>query len=704
MEIKKQKFEMEIGGRQLSLEVSDMAKQASAAVLGKYGDTAVLATAVMNNRDKEVNYLPLLVDYEEKFYAAGKIIGSRFIRREGRASDEAVLSGRLVDRTIRPFFDQRIRREIQVVVTILAFDEDNDPDFVALLAASTALGISDIPWNGPVAGVKISSFEETPEKFEINPLISRLKRGNAKFEAFLSGPYDKINMLEISGNEVEEKILKSAFQESQTAINKLILWQKEIIAKIGQTKIQLKLTELDVELEKKVKEFLTDKLETAIYQSSKTERPSRLGKLKNELMEHLNETAADKKMKEMADMIFENEIDRLTHKNILESGKRPDGRKLDEVRHLAGEIKLFERTHGSAFFSRGDTQSLSITTLAPPGSEQLVETMETTGKRRFMHHYNFPAYSVGEIGSFRGPGRREIGHGALAEKALKSIIPSKEEFPYTIRVVSETLSSNGSSSMASACAASMSLMDAGVPIKKPVAGIAMGLMYESENKYKIITDIQGPEDHHGDMDLKIAGTEKGVTAAQMDTKIEGINEKIFFETLEQAKKARLEILDFIKTVIAKPREQLSPYAPTILTLNIDPQRIGEVIGPGGKIINGIIAATGGQTTIDIEEDGHVFVANINSEMAKAAMEQIKSIIKTYKIGEIIEGKVLKILDFGAIVDLGGGRDGMIHVSELKEGFVKTVEEVVKTGDWVRAKIIRADPDGRIGLSLKRLND
>lgn len=696
MPLNKKQFSMEVAGRALTLEVSDLAKQANAAVLGRYGETAVLATVVMTEKDKNGNYLPLLVDYEEKFYAAGKIIGSRYVRREGRPSEEAILSGRLVDRTIRPLFDQRIRREIQVVVTILAFDGENDPDFVALNAASTALAISDIPWNGPVSGMKIASVNGT---LEINPAISKLKNEQPKFEAFFAGPKNRINMIELAGNEAEEPLVLSGFETVQKEINRLIDWQNEIAAKIGKPKTRLELTEPDAELQKKVKDFLADKLEKAVYRQSKTEYQSQIGDLLHAMTASLNEEDS----KTDAEHIFEEELDRLVHKNILEKELRPDSRRIDEVRQLNGEVSLLGRTHGSALFSRGDTQSLSITTIAPPGAEQLVETMETTGKRRFLHHYNFPAYSVGEIGSFRGPGRREIGHGALAEKALKAIIPPFDIFPYTIRVVSETLSSNGSSSMASACAASLSMMDAGVPIKKPVGGIAMGLMYELDDKYKIVTDIQGPEDHHGDMDLKVAGTDAGVTAIQMDVKIPGITAKIFSDALAQAKKARLEIIGFIKTVLAEPRPQISKYAPIVLTIKIDPERIGEVIGPGGKVINGIIAATGGETTIDIEEDGKIFISGPTKELAEAALERVKSIVKTYKLGEMVDGKVVKILDFGAIVEFGN-RDGMIHISELKDGYVKTVDEVLKMGQIVQAKIIRLDPDGRIGLSLKGIKN
>lgn len=693
--LKGQKFSIDVNGKPLTLEVSELAKQANAAVLGQYGETVVLATVVMTPKDKDANFFPLVVDYEERFYAAGKIIGSRFVRREGRPSEEAILSARLIDRTIRPLFDHRIRRGVQLVITILSFDEENDPDFVAMMAGSLALAISDIPWNGPVAGIKLASFNN---EVEINPLLSKTKEGG-DFEAFVAGPYNHINMVELGGNQIKESLAEKTFEIAQKEINRLIEWQKDIVKKIGKPKTNLGIADIKPEVKTKAEEFLGNKLEKIIYQPSKTERQSQLEELNEKLVEFINQTETDEKVLASVAEFFESEVDRLVHKNIIEAEKRPDGRKLDEIRPLTAEAGLFERTHGSALFVRGDTQALSLTTLAPPGSELLIETMETSGKKHFMHHYNFPAYSVGETGPYRGPGRREIGHGALAGKALKAVVPSLDEFPYTIRVVSETLSSNGSSSMASTCAGSLSLMDAGVPIKKPVGGIAMGLMSESDEKYKILTDIQGPEDHYGDMDFKIAGTDEGITAMQLDVKVNGLTLKIIRETMEQAKKARLQILEVMKKVISQPKESLSKYAPAILTFQIDPERIGEVIGPGGKVINGIIASTGGKTTIDIEENGKIFVSGPTKELAEAALNQIKSIVKTYTIGEIVEGKVVRIMDFGAIVEFDN-RDGMVHVSELKNGFVKKVEDVVKLGDKVKAKIIRLDPDGRIGLSLK----
>ena len=708
--LNKKTYSIEIAGKTLVIETSQLAEQANAAVIAKYGETVVLATAVMGRKETELDYMPLKVDYEERFYAAGKIIGSRFIRREGRASEEAVLAGRLIDRTIRPLFDNRMRRDIQVVATVLQIDEQNDPEFVSLIAASSALIISDIPWNGPVAGVRIV---QDARGFKINPDNSYVAENAPIFDAFVSGSEDRINMIELGGLDAQEKEVVAGFKLAQQEINKLIAFQEKIRKEIGKPKTEVLLAEPDPELKTAVASFIADKLEAAVYRPNKMEQHSAIAELKNDLFAHLKETfdAQEKTFSgKVADYLFEEAINDLVHKNILESGKRPDGRKTDELRPLSGEVGLFSRTHGSALFMRGNTQALAITTLAPPGAEQLIETMETNGKRRFLLHYNFPPYSVGEIGNFRGPGRREIGHGNLARKSLERLIPDKMEFPYTIRVVSEIMSSNGSSSMATVCASALSMMDAGVPIKKPAAGIAMGLMMEEGKKdkgqgtsikYKVLTDIQGPEDHHGDMDLKVAGTEDGVTGMQMDVKVDGLTIEILEKAFEQARKARLEILKVVKSTLPAPREKLSPFVPTIRQLKIGVEKIGALIGPGGKVINGLIEKYN-LAGIDVDEDGGVFVSGSDLDKVEMAVTEIKSITREFKVGEIVEGKIIKTLDFGAIVDLGGGKDGMIHVSELKQGFVKTVNEVVKVGDFVRAKIIRADEDGKIGLSLKQM--
>ena len=713
----KKQYKINVGNKELVLEISGMAERANAAVLAKYGETVVLVTVVMDNYDSGSNYMPLKVDYEEKFYAAGKIIGSRFIRREGRPSEEAILTGRLVDRTIRPLFDNRIRRNIQVVATVLSFDEENDPDFVGLMGASVALHISDVPWAGPVGAVRVAKIGE---KFVVNPDNSNMKGENFEFDAFVAGAKGNINMIELGGGEAKETDALKAFEAAQEEIDKLTEFQEKIRKEVGKNKEEIQLPEPNPKLKAEIEKFLSDKLPKVVYESDNLpDHYSELNNLKDKTFDYIKEVFGDSSTPSVSsgqagsgqlsaedlkatDFLFEESISDLVHKGVLESNKRPDGRALDAVRNLEAEVKLFERTHGSAYFERGNTHALAITTLGPPGAAQLIETMETTGKRRFMLHYNFPPYSVGETGTFRGPGRRDIGHGALAEKAIKPMIPGKEEFPYAIRVVSEILSSNGSSSMATVCASMLSLMDAGVPLKKPVAGIAMGLMIDKKGNYKVLTDIQGPEDHHGDMDLKVAGTRDGVTAIQMDVKVSGVSLEILEKALEQARGARLRILDFTDKILAKPREELSRYAPSIAQLTINPEKIGMVIGPGGKMINGLIEKYG-LAGIDIEDDGSVAVSGTDHAQVQAAVEEIRGMTKEYKIGDIIEGKVIKILDFGAIVDLGGGQDGMIHVSELKDGFVKTVTDVVKQGDFVRAKVIKVD-NGHIGLSLKKIKE
>ena len=692
------------------IETSALAEQANAAVIAKYGETVVLATAVMGRKDVELDYLPLKVDYEEKFYAAGKILGSRYVRREGRSSEEAILAGRLVDRTIRPLFNDKMRRDIQVVVTVLQIDEQNDPEFVGLLGVSTALLISDIPWNGPVAGVRVAQMT-ADKQFVINPDNSAVAEPNLPiFDAFVSGSKDRINMIELGGLDAQESDVVAGFKLAQNDINKLIAFQESIQKEIGKPKAEVAVAEPDADIKAEVQAFLADKLEDAIYKPTKVEHTTAVGALNHALNLHIKEKFGAVKEKinwKGVESLFEEMVNDVVHKNVLEKDRRPDGRKLDEVRALDAEVGLFSRTHGSALFIRGNTQALAVTTLAAPGAEQLIESMETNAKRRFMLHYNFPPFSVGEVGNFRGPGRREIGHGNLARKSLERLIPGKEEFPYTIRVVSEIMSSNGSSSQATICASSLSLMDAGVPLKKPAAGIAMGLMMAFNadgsadvNNYKVLTDIQGPEDHHGDMDLKVAGTNDGVTGMQMDVKVDGLTIELLEAAFAQARAARLHILKTVVATLPAPRAAISPFVPKIRQFKIDPSKIGTVIGPGGKMINGLIEKYG-LAGIDIEEDGGVFVSGMDLEKVEAAVAEIVGMTKEYKVGEIVEGPIVKILEFGAIVDLGGGADGMIHVSELKQGFVKNVEDVVKLGDFVRAKVIKAE-NGKIGLSLKQM--
>ncbi len=697
MQLPKQEFTLDVAGKPFTLTVSNMANQANASAIGTYGDTSVLVTAVMGDQDRPIDFFPLSVDFEHRFYAAGKILGSRFMRREGRPSDEAVLSGRLIDRAIRPLFNHDLRRDVQIVITVLSFDGENDPDFVAFLTASSVLMMSDIPWNGPIGGVLMAKMKSG--EFVLNPENTTIAdKTQLVYEAFIGATEDRINMIELAGNEASEEDVAEGFAKAHDEIKKMCAFQKELQAKIGKKKLEGVFVPRDEELAKRVHTFLEGKLEAGVYGTDKTELKRKMHGIKTDLHEHLKEAGYEDLSK--VEAILEAAIDDLMHKNILEQGKRPDGRAMDEIRPLYGEVGLFKRLHGTGLFMRGATQALAITTLGAPGDEQIVETMETDMKKRFMLHYNFPPYSTGEVKRMGGVGRREIGHGNLAEKAIKWMLPTQEEFPYVIRVVSEVLASNGSSSMATTCATTLSLMDAGVPMKKPVGGIAMGLVMDHSGNYKVLTDIQGPEDHYGDMDCKVAGTTDGITAMQMDVKIEGITVQILKDTLAQAKKARLQILDVMKGAIAEPRKQLSPYAPSIISMKIDPEKIGTVIGSGGKVINGIIADTG-VITINIEDDGMVSIAAIGYEKAEAAKRIIENLLKEYEIGEVIHGKIIKLLDFGAVVDLGGGKDGMVHISEFKHGFVDKIGDVAKIGDEVTAKVIRSE-QGKIALSVKAL--
>ncbi|MBU4348377.1 polyribonucleotide nucleotidyltransferase [Patescibacteria group bacterium] len=703
MEINKKVFSTEFAGRPLSFETSKIGEQADAAIIGKYGETIVLATVVMGKEDKKgMDYFPLMVNYEEKFYAIGKILGSRFMRREGKSSDKAVLSGRIVDRTIRPLFNSAMRRQVQVVITTLQIDGSNDPEFISLMTASVALAVSRIPWNGPVAGVKIAKIKGSNDII-INPTISELnnEENNLDFDAFIAGTKDKINMVELGGDEAGEKDILGGFDLAQKQIIELIKFEEEIIKELSIPKEEVYLAIPEKDIEEKINNFLGDKLETAFYNPDKEKSSEMLSEIKDGMKKMLIEGGAEEKDMIAADVFLELKLDGILHSKILQEEKRPDNRKLDEVRDLYAEAGILSRVHGSALFVRGGTQSLALTTIAPPGAEQLLDTVDFSGKKRFILHYNFPPYSVGEIGPFRGPGRRDIGHGSLAEKALKPLIPSKENFPYTIRVVSEILSSNGSSSMATVCAGGLSLMDAGVPIKRTPAGIAMGLIADDKsNDYKILTDIQGPEDHYGDMDFKVAGTEEGITAIQMDVKIQGVDLEIIEKVLIKGKEARLHILKTIQGALAEPRKEVSKFAPVVFVIDINPEKIGEVIGPGGKVINGIIASTGA-TSIDIDQSGKVYVSGSSKEIAEAALKQVELIVNDLEVGQIVEGNIIKILDFGAILEIGPGKDGMIHVSELKDGFVKKVEDVVKLGDFVRAKVIRSE-NGKVSLSLKAI--
>jgi len=685
-------FQTELNGKKLKVEIGQLARQADGAVLVTLGETAVLATCVISKEPKNVNYLPLTVDYQEKFYAAGKIRKTRFTKREFRSSDEAILTARLIDRTIRPLFDSKIRNEIQIIVTPLSFDQENDPDVPALIGASLAISLSPIPWDGPIAGLRLGYLEN---KFLINPNYSERETG--EIDLFVAGPEKRINMLEGQSKEIKEEIFIQAIEFILPHLQKLIDFQKKIIEEYQPSKIVPASPSTDSVLEKRIKDFLSDKLTEIIYHPDKNIRRTGLNQIKEELHQYLQDNNQEELIPQ-ADLILEKEIDDLIHKNILEREKRPDGRKLDEIRPLSCQVGLLPRVHGSGLFQRGDTQVLSTVTLGAPGEEQIIETMETDTTKRFFHHYYFPPYCVGETGPLRGPNRREIGHGALVEKAIQPLLPPQEKFPYTIRVVSEVLSSNGSSSMASVCASSLALFDAGVPIKNSVSGIAMGLIYQNDENYKILTDIQGPEDHHGDMDFKIAGTKNGLTACQMDVKIKGITLDIIKNTLKQARKAHFQLFEEMNKTIPAPRENLSPYAPRILTIQVNPDKIRNIIGPQGKTINEIIDQTG--VKIDIEENGLVYVTSEDKESAQKALEWIKNLTREIKVGEIFKGRVTRIADFGAFVEILPGHEGLVHISELAPRRIKKVEEVVKVGDIIPVKVKSIDEMGRISLSLK----
>ena len=696
--MKNKTFETDLGGQKIKVEINALAEQANGAVLVTYGETVVLATAVIKEKPGEgKNYFPLMVDYEEKHYAAGRIIGSRYMKREARPTEEATLVARLIDRTLRPLFDKSIRNDVQVIATVLSLDDKNDPDIPAMLGASLAILTSNIPWNGPIAGVRVGHVDG---ELTINPTFEEREQNG--LDIVVAGTQSRINMMEGACDQVPEKEVLSAIEFAFPHVKSLISFQNKIVEETKPEKLDLSTKENNADLKKEVMSTLGDRLEKALFVDSlKHERMDHLNDLRDELVAAIEKKYPEEPEygKEAADL-YEELIDKMVHQKAIEEDKRIDGRKMDEVRGLEAHVGLLPRTHGSGLFKRGQTTALSVLTLGAPSDAQTIEGMEVVGKKRFMHHYNFPPYSVGEVGFMRGPGRRDIGHGALAERSLKPIIPSSDDFPYTIRMVSEILSSNGSSSMASVCGSTLALMDGGVPIKSPAAGIAMGLLMKDEKTYKVLTDIQGPEDHHGDMDLKIAGTKTGVTGIQMDVKVEGVTMQILKDTFAQARKARMEILEAITKTIGKPREQLSKFAPRILTIQINPEKIREVIGSGGKVINEIIAETGAQ--IDIEDDGSIFITAESDDSAKNAVNWIKNIVREFKIGEIVEGKVVRITDFGAFVELSPSKDGMVHISELAPRRIEKVEDVLKMGDTRKFKVVKIDDQGKIGLSLKAL--
>ena len=706
-----QKFSCEWGGKTLTIEVGRLTNQASGACTVQYGDTVVLATAVMSSNTREgIDFFPLMVEFEEKLYAAGMIKGSRFIKREGRASDEAVLSGRMIDRSIRPLFNDEMRNDVQVVVTILSFDGENDPDIPGLIAASCALNISDIPWAGPIGGIRIGQING---EWVVNP--SYEARQKSVLDLVVAGTAEKILMIEAGANEVSESAVLEGIAFGQKHLREVLDLIKKTTAALGREKISLK-QDLDSDPEttdaeendalKIAREFLADNIDKHFFDKPlvvKSQRASAFKAVAEALDSHFQEKNIGKDKRKVVFQQFKYLVEEFITEKIIKEKRRIDGRSLTEIRPLASEVSLLPRTHGSALFARGETQILSTVTLGSPGSVQTLEGVEGVSKKRYMHHYNFPPYSVGEVGQMRGPGRREIGHGALAEKALLPVLPSPDLFPYTIRVVSEVMGSNGSSSMGSTCGSSLALMDAGVPITKHVAGIAIGLaskFNQGSEEFEILTDLQDLEDGKGGMDFKITGTEDGITAIQLDTKTPGLPLDLIEETLKRAKTARLEVLEVMKKAIPTPRAELSPYAPRIVSFKIEVDKIREVIGPGGKVINGIIDATG--VEINIEQDGTVAITAVNREALEKAEKMVRDIVKEVEAGEVYEGKVTRLMDFGAFVEILPGKEGLVHISEMAWGRTEKVEDAVNIGDTVKVKVKEIDDMGRINLSMKAL--
>lgn len=693
----KQVFSTTLGGRRLTVEIGELAKQANGAVLVRYGDTVVLTAAVASKKATSGDFFPLTVNYVEKMYAVGKVPGG-FIKREGRPSETATLTSRLIDRPIRPMFPEGVRNEIQITNTVLSVDQDCTPEMAAMLGSSLALAVSDIPFDGPIAGVNVGRVNG---ELIINPTVAQDEESD--IELTVAGTATAINMVESSAKEVSEAEMLEALLFGHEAIKKLVAFQNEVVAACGKEKFELTVATPNEEIVATVKERYQDIMVAAIQTEEKKAREAAVEAVMEAAQEFFNDElgdAADKEelLKDVNTALHDLEKDEV-RRLITKERVRPDGRKIDEIRPLSSSVGLLPRTHGSGLFTRGQTQALSVATLAPLGEHQVIDGLGAEDMKRFIHHYNFPNFSVGETGRTGSPGRREIGHGALGERALKEVIPSVEDFPYMIRVVSEVLESNGSSSQASICAGTLALMDAGVPIKAPVAGIAMGLVMEGED-YTVLTDIQGLEDHLGDMDFKVAGTAKGITALQMDIKIQGITEAILTEALEQAKKARAEILDELISTLAEPRKELSPYAPKIELITIDPDKIKVVIGRGGETINGIIDATG--VKIDIDQSGAISVASSDAEMIQKAIEMIDALVKEVEVGETYEGIVRRIEKFGAFVEVLPGKDGLVHISELEHRRVNNVEDVLKVGDTVQVKVIEIDDKGRINLSRKAL--
>jgi len=704
-------FSKEWLGRTLTIKTGKLAKQADAAVIVQYGDTVVMATVVEASEEREgISFFPLMVDFEEKLYAAGIIKGSRWVKREGRPSDSSILTGRMIDRTIRPLFDDESRKDVQVIITVLSVDQENDYDIVSLVAASAALSVSGVNWDGPVGGTRVGRINN---EFVFNPTYD--EQAESDLDLIVAGTEAKTIMIECSANELKEDVMESTLLKGQEKLQGSIELIKEFKEKLG-VKTKTAKPELLDESEKEAQEeekkalaltqkWLDENVKNMLFDQkyhSKEHRKAVVKSIENELDKYLFDQGLDKKArkKSISKLAYKN-IENQVSKAILEDNKRVDGRDFDEIRELNSEVSILPRSHGVGLFSRGETQVMSILTLGSPSLEQSLEGIEGPSTKRFMHHYNFPPYSVGEAKPLRGTGRREIGHGALAEKALIPVLPSKDDFPYTVRIVSETLGSNGSSSMASTCASSLSLMDAGVPIKSAVAGVAIGLASNKDmSKWKILTDIQDLEDGEGGMDFKITGTKDGITAIQLDTKTDGLNKDIIHEAIKAGKVALDKILTNMNDVISEPKPELSPYAPKLLNLHIKPEKIGMVIGPGGKMINKIIDLT--ECQIDIEEDGLVVITGQDIEKLREAEAMIKEIVHEFEPGEIVEGEVVNIMDFGAFVKLNKNQDGLVHISELAPYRVNKTDDIVKIGDAVKVKVKEVDDNGKVKLSMKEV--
>lgn len=698
----KQEFHLDFCGRGITVETGEIAKQADGAVIIRYGDTVTLSTACASNQAKEgIDFFPLTVSFEEKLYSVGKIPGG-FLRREGRPSEHATLTARMIDRPIRPLFAEGFRNEVQVVNTVLSVDQDASPEMAAMFGASLALCISDIPFNGPIAGCKVGRING---ELVANPTVAQMEESD--IDLTVAGTAQALNMVEAGAKEVSEGDMLAALMFGHEQIKKLCAFQEEIVAACGKEKREIELYAVDETIDREVRSNFEAQIRAAVSIKEKLERYGKIDDLTDEAAEMIankeyasekDQNNAVKQAREICRGIEADEVRRL----IIEDKVRPDGRQIDEIRPLNSQVDLLPRVHGSALFTRGETQVLSTTTLGALNDNQIIDDLTVVDSKRFMHHYNFPPYCVGETGRMGNPGRREIGHGALGERALAQVLPSVDEFPYTIRTVADVMESNGSSSQASICAGTMSLMAAGVPIKAPVAGIAMGLIMDDDSgKYTVLTDIQGMEDHFGDMDFKVAGTKDGITALQMDIKVTGITKNIFEEALAQAHKARLEILDNMLACISEPRTQLSPYAPKIAMMNIDPDKIKDVIGPGGKMINEIIAQCD-NVKIDIDDDGKVVIYHNDYDTIEKAKQMISDIVRVAKVGDVYAAKVVRLEKFGAFVNLFGNTDGLLHISKISHHRVDKVEDVLKLGDVIDVKVTEIDNKGRINVSAKAL--